>query len=94
MTALAKRSSNRKLQIRPVVRDQQTSTYTQLSDNTKNLNIGPRWVPETKTRWPTKRRANYNFDFYFDLTIQFQIYFKACFRMMTLFHVGVNCRVN
>jgi hypothetical protein len=32
----------------------------------EKLVAGPRWVPDTKTDWPTDRRSSYNFDFDFD----------------------------
>jgi hypothetical protein len=35
--------------------------------DTEKLVAGPRWVPDTKTDWPTDCRSQYNFGFDFDL---------------------------
>jgi hypothetical protein len=49
--------SNCERQTRPLVREgAPTSTNPQRFDSNKNLILGPRWVIETKTKWPTDRR--------------------------------------
>jgi hypothetical protein len=60
-TALAKTSSNRKLQTRPLVRKGATITNPQLfKENFKDkekLVVGSRRVSDTKTDWPTECRS-------------------------------------
>jgi hypothetical protein len=34
-----------------------TLTNPQLSDSSRNMVMGPRWVPDTKTDWPTDRTS-------------------------------------
>jgi hypothetical protein len=54
-TALARSSSNSKLQTRPLVRE--GATNPELSKEKfkekEKLIVGPRWVPDIKTDWPT-----------------------------------------
>jgi hypothetical protein len=38
-----------------------------MSNSNKNLVMGPRWGPDTKTNWATDRRSQYNFNFNFNL---------------------------
>jgi hypothetical protein len=38
-------------------RGRPTSTKRQLFDSNKSLLLGPRWVLDTKTDWPTDRRS-------------------------------------
>jgi hypothetical protein len=40
-----------------------TSSNLQLSESNKNLVMGPRWVPDRKTDWPTDRQLQHNFGF-------------------------------
>jgi hypothetical protein len=40
-------------------------TNPQLSDSNQNLVMGPRWVPDTKTDWPTDRRSIISFSYKF-----------------------------
>jgi hypothetical protein len=37
-----------------------------MSDSNKILVIDPRWVPDTKTDWPTDRWSHHNWDIDFD----------------------------
>jgi hypothetical protein len=60
-TALARTSSNSKLQTRPLVTDGVQNNKPQLSkrksQGEKKLVAVPRWAPETKTDWPTDCRS-------------------------------------
>jgi hypothetical protein len=60
VTALARTRNNctSKLQTHPLVREGAThqETRNRQTEN-KNLVMGSRWEPDTKTDWPTDRRS-------------------------------------
>jgi hypothetical protein len=58
-TALARTSSNSKLQTRPLVRESATNSNC-LKENLKEkekLVVGPKWAPDTKTDLPADCRS-------------------------------------
>jgi hypothetical protein len=50
-------------------RERTTLTNSQLSDNKKNLVLGPRWVLDNKTDLRTDHRLKYKFGFDFKLRV-------------------------